>query len=276
VSPDRRDERSLVEVLTARPRGDDCFVVMAPNWFGPQAFGGVVVGHAVNAALQTVDDPSTLHSLHGYFLRPVAVEEPAQVRVERTRDGRTFSARQVTTEQNGKVVFSMMCSFHAPESGEEYQLRMPDDVPPPEDLESDPFDDEGSAPFEVREALYPVPRADGTYESTRRCWFRPVDPIPDDPVAHITLAAFFSDMTGTSFRPNNLGEWDTHTDASLDHAVWFHRPIRMDDWLLYDLYPVINHRGRSTVRGAMYTRDGSLWLSMAQELLIRALPPSND
>jgi acyl-CoA thioesterase-2 len=235
----------------------------------------VVVGHAVNAVLQTVEAPSTLHSLHGYFLRPVAADTPVSLRVDHVRDGRAFSSRQVTSEQNGKAVFSMMCSFHAPESGEEYQMPMPEGVPPPEGLETEQHD-EGPGVFEVREALTPQRRPDGSYESTRRCWFRIAEPVPDDAVTHLSIAAFFSDMTGTSFRPNNLGEWGTHTDASLDHAVWFHRPLRMDDWLLYDLYPVINHAGRSTVRGAMYTRDGALRLSMAQELLIRRLDAANN
>jgi acyl-CoA thioesterase-2 len=273
VPPAEDDDRSLNEVLTAVAEGDDRFCAVAPDWFGPQAFGGVVVAHAVNAALQTVDDPATLHSLHGYFLRPVTVEEPVEVRVERTRDGRAFSARQVVTER-GKPVFSMMCSFHAPEAGDEYQLTMPD-VPPPEDLDPVEFEADGPVPYEMREALEPVPRADGSYESTRRCWFRVTDPWPAYPAAHLTAAAFFSDMTGTSFRPHNLGEWGTHTDASLDHAVWFHRPIAIDEWLLFDLYPVINHGGRSTIRGSMFSRDGLLRLSMAQELLIRPLPPEN-
>jgi acyl-CoA thioesterase-2 len=273
VPPDPNDDRSLNEVLAATAEGDDRFCAVAPDWFGPQAFGGVVVAHAVNAALQTVDDPSTLHSLHGYFLRPVGVEEPVDVRVERTRDGRAFSARQVVTEQHGRPVFSMMCSFHAPETGDEYQLTMPE-VPPPEDLDPVEFEAE-VVPYEMREALDPEPRADGSYESTRRCWFRVTDPWPGDPVDHLTAAAFFSDMTGTSFRPHSLGEWGTHTDASLDHAVWFHRPVEIDEWLLFDLHPVINHGGRSTIRGAMFSRDGLLRLSMAQELLIRPLPVPN-
>jgi acyl-CoA thioesterase-2 len=271
VPPEGRDERTLLEGLTATPEGDDRFVAVAPEGFGPQAFGGVVVAHAVNAALQTVDAPSTLHSLHGYFLRPVAVEEPVQIDVARTRDGRSFTTRQVTTQQRGKPAFSMMCSFHAPESGDEYQLPMPGDVPPPEDLEPDPdHDHDGPEAFESREV--PVaPRPDGTYEATRRCWFRFIEPVPDDPIANLTIAGFLSDMTGTAFRPHNLGEWGTHTDASLDHAVWFHHPIRVDEWLLYDHHALVNHGGRSTVRGALYSRDGVLRFSMAQELLIRPL-----
>jgi acyl-CoA thioesterase II len=277
VPPPEVDDRSLVDVLTASPAGDDCFVAVAPDWFGPQAFGGVVVAHAVNAAVQTVDDPSQLHSLHGYFLRPVASEEPVQLNVQRTRDGRSFRTRQVTTEQGGKPVFTMVCSFHTPEDGEEYQPPMPADVPPPEDLVSEQLREDGlPAPFDVREAPIPPAGPDGTYSSTRRGWFRVADPLPEDPAVHLTLAAFVSDMTGTSFRPHNLGEWGTHTDASLDHAVWFHHPQRMDEWLLYDLHAVINHGARSVVRGAMYSSDGQLRFSIVQELLIRPLPAQNS
>jgi acyl-CoA thioesterase-2 len=275
VPPPDVDDRSLIEVLTANPVGDDSFVAVAPDWFGTQAFGGVVVAHAVSAALQSVDDPSSLHSLHGYFLRPVAVEVPVRLDVDRTRDGRSFRTRQVTTEQGGKPVFTMVCSFHTPEDGEEYQLRMPSDVPGPDELEPEKLRTDGPASFDLREAPIPEAGPDGTYTSTRRGWFRATDPLPEDPVVHLTIAAFLSDMTGTSFRPHNLGEWGTHTDASLDHAVWFHHPQRMDEWLLYDLHAVINHGGRSVIRGAMYAADGQLRFSIMQELLIRPLPESN-
>lgn len=272
MPPAENDDRSLVEMLRASPaEGHDCFTAVAPDWFGAQAFGGVVVAHAVNAALQTVDDPARLHSLHGYFLRPVVVEEPVHLHVDRVRDGRSFATRQVTSEQNGKVAFTMHCSFHAPEVGEEYQLPMTPDVAGPEGLEPEPFDGWGHGPYELRDAPVPSPGPDGTYESTRRSWLRVTDPLPDDPVVQLTLAAFFSDMTGTSFRPYNLGEWGTHTDASLDHAVWFHHRPRMDEWLLFDLAAVINHGGRSVVRGSMYSRDGQLRLSIMQELLIRRI-----
>jgi acyl-CoA thioesterase-2 len=148
---------------------------------------------------------------------------------------------------------------------------MPTDVPPPGDLDA-PLDRAGpdEASLDVRDAQ-PTTREDGTYESTRRAWFRCTGPVPDDPVAHLTIAAFLSDMTGTSFRPHNLGEVDTHTDTSLDHAVWFHRPIRVDEWMFYDLQTIINHGARSVVRGSMYNGNGVLCFSMMQELLIRRL-----
>jgi acyl-CoA thioesterase-2 len=266
------DGSELIAALTAQPIGDDLFRAVLPDWFGGHAFGGMVVGHAVNAALQTVDTPGDLHSLHAYFLRPTATEQPVDIEVERVRDGRSFTTRHVRSQQNGKTVFSMLCSFHAPETGDEYARPMPE-VPPPEELEVvDGFDDDAPDDLEMRDAG-PLPDRDGTYISTRRVWFR----LPlrtEDVVAHLSAIAYMSDMTGTSFRPHSLGEWGLHTDASLDHAVWFHRPIRLDDWMLYDLRAVVNHAGRSVVHGAMYSRDGLLRLTLMQELLIRPLPPT--
>lgn len=261
---------SLLDVLTPRPIGDDRFVATMPDWFGGHPFGGVVLAQSLGAALQTVDDPGSLHSLHGYFMRPVTVGVPAELTVERVRDGRSFTTRQVDTTVDGKPAFRSLCSWHPREAGEEYQLAMPAGVAPPDDLEP-PLDRPGppEVQFDVRDAGPSPRRPDGTYESTRRVWFRSAAPMSDDPADHLVVAALLSDMTGTAFRPNNLGEIGTHTDASLDHALWFHRPIRVDDWLLYDLAAVVNHGGRSVVRGSMYSRDGLLLMSMVQELLIR-------
>jgi acyl-CoA thioesterase-2 len=263
-------EPSLLDVLTPRRTGEDTFVATMPGWFGGHAFGGVVIAQSLAAALQTVDDPESVHSFHGYFLRPVTVGVPGELSVERVRDGRSFTTRQVDTTIEGRTAFRSLSSWHAREPGEEYQLAIPTDVAPPENLDP-PLDRPGppEAQLDVRDAGPSPRRADGTFESTRRAWFRSSAPLPDDPVAHLTIAAMLSDMTGTGFRPNNLGEIGTHTDASLDHAVWFHRPIRVDDWLLYDIAAVVNHGGRSVVRGSMYSRDGLLVLSMMQELLIR-------
>jgi acyl-CoA thioesterase-2 len=264
------DERSLLDVLTPRRSGDDRFVATMPSWFGGHPFGGIVLGQSLAAALQTVEDPAAIDSFHGYFLRPVTVGVPAEVTVERVRDGRSFTTRQVDTAVGGKLAFRSLCSFHAREAGEEYQLPMPTDVPAPEELDP-PLDRPGppQARLDVRDAGPSDRRADGTFASTRRVWFRSAVPVADEPAAHLVVATFLSDMTGTAFRPNNRGEIDTHTDASLDHALWFHRPVRVDEWLLYDIAAVVNHGGRSVVRGSLYSRDGVLRMSMMQELLIR-------
>jgi acyl-CoA thioesterase-2 len=144
-------------------------------------------------------------------------------------------------------------------------LLAPDEV----DWFVNPFD--APFPFEIREIGATEQRADGTFESTRRCWFRTEGPLPDDPAIHACVLTYFSDMTGSSFRPLSLGRWGTHTDASLDHSVWFHRPGRADEWNLFDIHALVNAGGRATIRATMHGEDGTLHLSMAQELLIREL-----
>jgi acyl-CoA thioesterase-2 len=263
--------RELVDALTTRPTDDEgVFTAPSPDWFGPRLFGGFVVAQALNAAIKTVSGGLRPHSLHGYFLRPVETARDSELRVAHVRDGRTFTTRQVTTMQGGKAAFVATASFCLDEVGDEYQAALPD-VPAPDDIESSGFD----GPVDMRDLGATPVRADGTMESTRRVWFG-VDPLGDDPGLHATVLAYLSDMTGTSFRPLSLGDWGAHTDASLDHAVWFHRPARADGWLFYDLHALINTGGRSTVRGELYTSDGKLVLSLAQELLIRPIdtPPT--
>jgi acyl-CoA thioesterase-2 len=263
--------RELVDTLETTPLGDDHFAARAPDWFGDRVFGGLVIAQALDAATSTVDPPMRPHSLHAYFL---GAQRPGLVALEvsRLRDGRTFATRHVTSAQGDRTAFWATVSYHADEEGEPYQLPARLDVPGPHTIE--PSDD-GPPTFELRELGPTELRPDGTYASTRRCWLRPAAPLPDEPRAHLAAAAFVSDLTGTSFRPRNLGEWGTHTDASIDHAVWFHHPPRLDDWLYCDFHALINHGNRSVVRGEVYDRDGRLCLSMAQELLIRPLaaPP---
>jgi acyl-CoA thioesterase-2 len=258
----------LVAAVSVAPAGNDRFVADEPEWFGTRVFGGMIVAQALNAAVRTVADGRPPHSLHGYFLRPANAGVPALLTVERVRDGRAFASRAVTMTQDGAEIFRAMCSFHGDEDGEEYQLPIPPGSTPPDAFPAP--DDDFEGPFESRDAGA-ARRADGSYESTRRMWFRMRAPLPPDPTLHATLLAYLSDMTGTGFRPHNLGEWGTHTDASIDHAVWFHRPARLDDWLLFDVQALVNAGARSTVRGSIYSQDGVLRASMAQELLIRRL-----
>lgn len=244
------------------------FSAEAPDWWGgTRVFGGLLVAQGLSAAHQTVPEGMAVHSLHGYFLRATRPGSRVELAVHPLRDGRSFATRGVETVVDGRRVFTMTSSFHVPEPGDEYQLAMPDDVPDPDDVQRAPI----PIPFDVRE-LGPTPRRpDGTYRSTRRVWVRALWPLPDDPMVHAVVLAYLSDMTGAAFRPHSLGTWGTHTDASLDHAVWFHRPARADEWVLFDLHALVNATGRSTVRGEMYSRDGALCVSMAQEILIRPL-----
>src|ERR1700733_1077743 len=192
--------------------GRSIFTTTSPEWWvHGRVFGGMVVAQALNAATRTVPAPLEIHSLHGYFLRPTSPGSRSTHTVETLRDGRSFSTREVTSAVEGKETFRMTCSFHAPEPGDSYQLPIAPDVPPPEEVEG--F--EAPFPFDVRELGTTARREDGTYESTRRCWFRVREPLPDDPAVHACVLAYFSDMTGASFRPHSLGVWGTPTDASL-------------------------------------------------------------
>ena len=250
------------------PLGHETFTTTSPEWWpGGRTFGGMVVAQALHAATLTVPDTLPLHSLHAYFLRPSLPGVPSVHTVEHVRDGRSFSTRAVVTEAQGKEVFRMMCSFHQDEEGEEYQLPLAAGVAPPEEIPKV----EGLFPFDVREVGASERRADGSFESTRRCWVKSRQPLSADSSMHACLLAYLSDMTGASFRPLSMTEWGTHTDASLDHALWFHRPARVDEWHLFDFQAVANAGGRATVRATMHSEAGELRMSMAQELLIRRL-----
>jgi acyl-CoA thioesterase II len=263
----------LVDAITARESGLDAggrptFTTTSPEWWiGGRTFGGMVIAQALSAAMQSAPPRLDVHSLHGYFLRPTSPGSRTTHTVDRVRDGRSFSTREVVSAVDGKETFRMTCSFHLPEDGDDYQLPVGPGIPPPRDIEG--F--EAPFPFDIRELGATEQRGDGTYLSTRRCWFRTREALPDDPTLHACLRAYFSDMTGAAFRPLSLGMWGTHTDASLDHAVWFHRPWRADEWSIFDLHALVNAGGRATVRATMHGEDGSLHLSMAQELLIRKL-----
>ena len=256
--------RELIAALRPIRLGDRRYQADSPAWFGERLFGGHVVAIAVAAAMTDTGSPHPPNSLHGYFLRPVEPRKIVTATVDTVRTGRSFSTYEVRLSQDEQVKFVLLCQFHAPEEGPAYQPQRPDVVAPGEAEEQ-----WRDGPFEVR-AIGPTElREDGTYASTRRAWIRLLAPVPHDVVVTTALAAYVSDMTGNAFRPLSLDEWDGWTDASLDHAVWFHRPLRVDDWMLFDLHCLINQGGRSLVRGQMYDADGGLCLSMAQELLIR-------
>ena len=262
---DRLDQlEQLVEAIQTRPSGPGLFSATPPDWWGPRVFGGMVVAQSLDAALQTVDPTHRPHSLHGYFLRPLLPAVPCHLRVEHLRDGRSFALRQVTVEQGQGPAARFMCSFHVDEFGDEYQLPM-QDVDEPDSLPPSGM----PGPFDSRDAGPRRDPSDGAYLSTARLWHRACGPLGDDPRVHACLLSYLSDMTRTSFRPLSLDVWGAHTDASIDHTVWFHRPMRADEWVLSDFQAVINAGNRSVVRGTMYTRAGVLSMSMTQELLIR-------
>jgi acyl-CoA thioesterase II len=252
----------------------------------PQVFGGQVLGQALKAAHSTIDDGREVHSLHAYFLRRGDFKKPIVYSVDRSRDGGSFSARRVVAIQDGEQIFICSASFQKPEKGLEYQVTAPP-VPPPEDLkpfakppqsEIDKLPEklkrwlEIERPFEFRPVQTYNPLAPVATNPVRQVWIRAVDKLPDDAALHRCLLAYISDYWlldtstmphGSSFLRGNL------IMASIDHAIWFHRPARVDEWLLYSLDSPSSSGARGFARGSFYTRDGVLVASTAQEGLIR-------
>ncbi len=258
----------------------------------PQVFGGQVLGQALMAAHATIDDGRVVHSLHAYFLRRGDFNKPIVYSVDRSRDGGSFSARRVVAIQDGEQIFICSASFQTPEQGLEYQAAAPD-VPPPEELqpmskppqaEMDKLPEklrrwlEIERPFEFRPVQPYNPLAPVASAPVRQIWMRAVDKLPDDPALHRCLLAYISDYWlldtatmphGSSFLRGNL------IMASIDHAIWFHRPARVDEWLLYSLDSPSSSGARGFARGSLYTRSGALAASTAQEGLIRLVRPQS-
>jgi acyl-CoA thioesterase-2 len=209
--------------------------------FLQRTFGGHVAGQSLVSAVRTVDPRYQVHSLHGYFLRPGDARAPTVYLVERLRDGGSFATRRVNAVQHGETIFSMSASFQTDQSGIEHQDTMPA-APPPDDLpgfrSGGAFDDAGFAQFAEWDVRI-VPRDDLTLlpgkASQQQVWFRHTDPLPDDSVLHICALAYLSDLTLLgSAQVNHPDERKHLMVASLDHAMWFMRPFRADEWLLYD------------------------------------------
>jgi len=250
-----------------------------------QVFGGQVLGQALSAAYATTEGRS-VHSLHAYFLRRGDFNAPIVYEVDRSRDGHSFSSRRVIAIQHGEQIFHMAASFQVPEVGLEHQIDMPA-VPPPESLPG-AFDvplelREGlpeaalrflrkDMPFEFR-AVQPVNYLKPAREAPRQdVWFRAVDRLPQDDLLHRCLLAYVSDyhLIGTAMRPHGISMATPGVVvASIDHAMWFHRPVWVDDWLLYAMDSPSASGARGFARASIFTRDGVLVASTAQEGLVR-------
>ncbi|MEO1104566.1 MAG: acyl-CoA thioesterase II [Pseudomonadota bacterium] len=250
-----------------------------------RVFGGQVIGQALTAANRTVED-RTAHSLHGYFMRPGDPAVPIIYEVDRIRDGRSFTTRRVVAIQHGEAIFSMSASYHVPEEGLSHQVSAPD-VPPPEDLP----DEEALAEIVMREAPENVRRyfrrerpielrplelrhytTNDLLSPQQYVWVRATDRLPDDPSIHQAVLGYLSDMTllDTALFPHGLSVFaKTMQVASLDHAMWFHRPFRADEWLLYAQDSPTSSGSRGFTRGLIYSRDGVLVASATQEGLMR-------
>jgi acyl-CoA thioesterase II len=264
----------LVELLDLEMIDADLYRGRQPQTSMQRVFGGQVLGQALAAASRTVDPERLVHSLHGYFLRAGDTAVPIVYRAEPTRDGGTFSSRRVVASQNGKPIFYMSASFQRPEPGLDHQDPMPDDVVPPE---------EAPRLATVLEARSGRPAADWDKEwasldvrlagvTGRQFWIRASGKLPDDPALHACVLAYASDLTllGASLLPHGIVIGDRRIQpASLDHALWFHRPFRADEWLLYDQASPSASGARGFATGRLYTSEGRLIASVAQEGLIR-------
>ncbi|GLZ03769.1 acyl-CoA thioesterase II [Actinomadura sp. NBRC 104412] len=259
----------IVRLLDLRPLDEDTYLgAEVAGLARVRLFGGQVAAQSLRAACHTVDQGRLPHSLHAYFIRPGTYEETLRFDVARTRDGRAFSTRHVTASQGGKPIFEMIASFHDPEPGYDWQPQGPPDVPPPEELEPPDFPAFIRHPtgFEMRAMRRE--RADGIW-SPHPFWIRHREPLPDDPAVHASLIAYLSDMALVSGARAPGSPRELAMAVSLDHALWFHRPARIDDWLLFSVDPATNHGARGLAHGTLHTRDGKLVASIAQEALLR-------
>jgi acyl-CoA thioesterase II len=282
----------LVALLTLERLEDNLFRGQSRDIGTKYVFGGQVLGQALSAAQQTVEDARAVHSIHAYFLRAGDIEAPIIYHVDRTRDGHSFSVRRVTAIQHGQPIFVFAASFQHEEPGVSHQFHMPE-VPMPEDVEPNiapPADVmeklpakmqrwlSRMGPFEMR-PIYPrdevKPPKRPPYQQV---WLRLIDKVDDTPEFHRALLAYASDfyLLGTTTFPHGISYYQPNVQmASLDHAMWFHRPFRVDDWLLYSLDSPTAQNARGLARGQFFTRDGVLVASTAQEGLIRVLPETD-
>lgn len=261
---------------------------------GPRVYGGQVLAQALVAAGRTVEPGRRCHSLHAYFILAGDVEVPVLYTVERLRDGGSFATRRVTAIQHGRPIFNASLSFHRDESGLDHQAAPPPDVPPPDALTSERDLARAIAdqiPEPLRTVLTrdrpidfrPVEPVDPFRPSPRdpefQMWLRTTGPLPDDALTHQALLAYASDwgLLGTALFPHSRSVFDPRIQAaSLDHAVWFHRPFRADDWLLYSIDAPTAAGARGFTRGAVTDASGRLVASTAQEGLIRPVTPRAD
>jgi acyl-CoA thioesterase II len=278
--------KDLLALLDLEPLDLNLFRGTSPQTGWQRVYGGQVIAQALVAAIRTVDASRPPHSMHAYFILPGDPKVPIIYDVERVRDGKSFTTRSVTARQHGHPIFSMLVSFQVPEAGLDHQAEMPN-VTPPEDLPDE---------LEMRKNLLPsMPEPVRRYYERERpiemrpvefdryagkkypdgrfnLWFRTTGPLPDDLAIHQCVLAYASDLTLLDVSLMRHGRTLFEKEfmaASLDHALWLHRPFRADDWLLYAQDSPNLHGSRGFARGLIFTRDGTLVASVAQEGLVR-------
>src|SRR5690606_17756408 len=278
----------LIDLLSLERLEDNLFRGQSRDIGTKYVFGGQVLGQALSAAEKTLTVERQAHSLHAYFLRAGDIDAPIVYHVDRTRDGGSFSVRRVTAIQHGQVIFFCAASFQGEESAPEHQLSAPE-VPRPEDIEpAQPIPPEvlETLPIKVqrwldrmgpvefrhvypRDELKPPKRP-----PDQQVWIRLAERVGDAPELHRALLAYASDfhLLGTATFPHGISYYQPNVQmASLDHALWFHRPFRADEWLLYSLDSPSAQGGRGLARGLVFDRNGKLVASSAQEGLIRVV-----
>ncbi|MGF1598814.1 MAG: acyl-CoA thioesterase [Acidimicrobiales bacterium] len=279
------DVARLVEQLTVEAVADDHFTGYSPADRDRQVYGGQFLGQALMAASATVDGDRVPHSLHAYFVRSGAAHLPIEYRVERIRDGRTASHRSVVATQDGREMFRQLMSFQVPRPGLSYPGPVairpgldPSTFPSYRHWVAELSDNRDHAwfaedlPLDIRFENAPPPRPRAPMTNVLRIWMRLVGPVAsDDPCLHASLVAWMSDKTisDVTLYPHGRSWTDTGSDIlSLDHAMWFHQPVRADEWLLLTHEAAATRRGRGLARGDLVTLAGEVVGAVAQEALI--------
>jgi acyl-CoA thioesterase-2 len=277
---------NLISILDLEPLEQNLFRGRSPQQGWQRVFGGQVLGQALVAAVRTVSEERIAHSLHAYFLLPGDPSQPIIYEVERTRDGGSFTTRRVKAIQHGKTMFAMSVSFHIDEPGYDHQIAMPK-VPLPEDLPSEADLKakllsilppnmrsywERERPIELRPVDISRYFAREKRDPQQYIWMRASGRLPDTLSLHQCVLAYASDFSllDTALIAHGKLMFDKDVQlASLDHALWLHRPFRADEWLLYAMDSPSSHGARGFCRGSVFTRDGILVASVAQEGLMR-------
>ncbi len=281
----------LLHILDLEVLEHNLFRGISPKTGWQRVFGGQVIGQALVAAQRTVPEDRHVHSLHGYFMRPGDPTRPIIYDVDRIRDGGSFTTRRVVATQHGKAIFSMSASFQISEDGLDFYMPMPDQ-PDPESLMSqeqlkEKFLDHApeavkawwrrERPIEMRAASYEHFLSDKKLDPEQYVWMKASDTIPNDQALQTAVLAYASDMTllDTSLYPHGRKIFDPEMQvASLDHAMWFHRPININNWILFAQDSPNSSGARGYNRGSLYSRDGVLMASCVQEGLIRVRDPN--
>ena len=299
----------LLHLEEERP---DLYLAPTPAEGPPRLFGGQVASQALRAATLTVPEDRRVHSMHSYFMRPGRPDTQLRLEVERIRDGRSFATRRVTAVQGDEAIFALDASFHVVEEGYDWQIEPPPLEPGPDDLAMGdgplgmPLDSPSAPPW-LRQAMKDRDADDDSTEGSKApvgrrrmrrggpfgglfdmrplrisedfrphpAWVRLGEPIGDDPALHACALTFVSDMAVVRAARAPGSDHSGWGGASLDHAVWFHRPFRVDEWLLFSAEPITNYGARGLARGSFHTTDGGLVASFVQECLLRStgMPP---